>query len=227
MKSSQKKANYGVYSLNLLFIYILLGIVLLILCIIERIPFIIYILQTIYMIWIGKTGRFIEREKLLELLFIKSDDNMLDIGCGRGLILIGGAKRLISGKAIGVDIWDNNDQSGNSPDATLKNAKLEGVFDRIEVLDGDACKLPFHDNHFDVITSSLAIHNIKKREDRCKAMEEIIRVLKPNGRFAILDIHNINEYAKDLKQLGISNVKVVGPHFLLFPPVKIVTGSKL
>ncbi len=221
-----KKANYGLYALNLFYVYILLGISLLILCIVDLTPFIIYLFWTIYMTWAIKKGRFIERDRLLDLVSIKGDENLLDIGCGRGLVLIGAAKRLSTGKAVGVDIWDQNDQAGNRPDITLKNAKIEGVSDRIEVLDGDARKLPFDDGCFDIVTSSLAIHNIKKREERFKSMEEIVRVLKPNGRFALLDIHNANEYANAFKQLGIRDVKVIGPHFLLFPPVKIVVGNK-
>jgi cyclopropane fatty-acyl-phospholipid synthase-like methyltransferase len=70
---------------------------------------------------------------------------VLDVGCGRGLLLIGAAKRLTTGKAVGVDIWQTEDLSGNRPEATLENARLERVAERVGVKDGDARRLPFAD----------------------------------------------------------------------------------
>jgi len=40
---------------------------------------------------------------------------VLDVGCGRGLLLIGAARRLTTGKAVGVDIWQAEDRVGNLP----------------------------------------------------------------------------------------------------------------
>lgn len=224
-RSSDKKADYGLYSMNYVVFYMILGVALLVLCIVDFKPFVIYIVITLYLVWATKKGRFIECEKLLDTVQIRSDDTVLDIGCGRGLFLINAAKRLTVGKAFGVDIWNQNDQSGNDPKVTLQNAIIENVSERVEVRNGDARKLPFDDDSFSVVISSLAIHNIKKQEERNRVAEEIIRVLKPQGRFAILDIHNVNEYADVLRKLGATEIEVIGPHFRLFPPVKIVTGK--
>lgn len=225
-RAPNKKANYGLYSMNYVALYLILGVALLVLCIVDFKPLIIYILITLYMIWATKKGRFIECKKLLDTVQIKNDDTVLDIGCGRGLFLINAAKRLTIGKALGVDIWNQNDQSGNDPKVTLQNAIIENVSDRVEVRNGDARQLPFNDNYFSVVISSLAIHNIKERKERDKVIKEIIRVLKPQGRFAILDIHNVNEYADAFRRFGVTAIEVIGPHFRLFPPVKIVTGKK-
>ena len=65
---------------------------------------------------------------------------MLDVGCGHGLMLIGAAKRLSSGRAIGIDIWQDVDQANNSAAATRRNAELEGV--SVAVRDGDARRIP-------------------------------------------------------------------------------------
>src|SRR5690242_1981655 len=70
------------------------------------------------------------------------------------------------GPGVGVDLWRNVDQSGNSAEATLRNAVAEGVADRVEVQTGDMTALPFEDNSSDVVVSSLAIHNISGRAGR-------------------------------------------------------------
>jgi Ribosomal protein L11 methyltransferase (PrmA) len=90
------------------------------------------------MLWSSTIGKLRPHDRLLDAIPWRGDETVLDVGCGRGLLLIAAAKRLTEGKAIGVDVWDASDQSGNSPQATLENARIEGVFGRVEVLDGDA-----------------------------------------------------------------------------------------
>lgn len=90
---------------------------------------------------------------------------------------LGAAKRLPQGHAIGVDIWSQVDQGKNSKAATLNNATIEGVADRVEVRDGDMRELPLPDANVDVVVASLAIHNIKGRGGRRQAIREIVRVL--------------------------------------------------
>lgn len=70
-------------------------------------------------------------------------------------------------------------------------------------------------------------HNIYNREERREALREIIRVLKPGGQFAILDFQHVKEYAEVLKEFNAADVQLIGPHYLMFPPVRIVTGRKL
>src|SRR5262249_38523750 len=131
------------------------------------------------------------------------DETVLDIGCGRGLLLIGAAQRLTGGRAVGVDIWSRVDLSGNRPEATLENARRAGVADRVEVRDGDAPHLPFADATFDVVVSSLVLHNIPGQEDRRRAVREIARVLKPGGRVALLDLRHTGDYVRVLRQCGL------------------------
>ncbi|MCL6442423.1 MAG: class I SAM-dependent methyltransferase [Alicyclobacillus sp.] len=151
---------------------------------------------------------------------------MLDVGCGRGLVLNAVAKRLKSGKAVGMDIWSKRDVSGNDRSVTMKNAEIEGVAERIEIVDGDARRMQFEDNSFDAVASSLVLHNISNREERRQAVREILRVLKPGGRFAILDFQRIKEYAGEFRECGAIDIEIHGPHFFMFPPVKIISGRK-
>lgn len=117
------------------------------------------------------------------------------------------AKRLTTGRVTGVDIWSTHDQSGNARQVTLRNASLEGVADRVDVETGDMRALPFPDSSFDVVVSSLAIHNISSNEDRRRAIAEGFRVLKPGGRMVIADIRATSIYEDALRKLGASNVE--------------------
>src|SRR5919107_1281186 len=85
----------------------------------------------------SRRGKLVERDRLLDGLALRGDEDVLDVGCGRGLLLVGAAKRLPRGRAVGVDIWSAVDQSGNSRPATLAKAEAEGVGERVEVVDGD------------------------------------------------------------------------------------------
>ena len=156
----------------------------------------------------------------------RGDENVLDVGCGRGLFLIGAAKRLKTGKATGVDIWQAEDLSGNSAEAALANAKAEGVAGRVKVETADARQLPFAAASFDVALSSLAIHNIPARADRAKALAEITRVLKPGGYLAIFDIFHTKEYAQALPQLGFTEVQLSPMTFLWCVPTRTLTARK-
>jgi SAM-dependent methyltransferase len=188
--------------------------------------FVVMSAEAAYMLWSSKVGKYLERERLLDLVALQGHERVLDIGCGRGLVLNAAARRLTTGKAIGIDIWSKRDQTGNSPEAARKNSVREGVAERVEIADGDARAIPFADHSFDVVVSSLAIHNIPDPGERHRAICEIVRVLKPLGRFAILDFQHVREYAGEFVRLGMEDVRIVGPHWLMFPPVRIVTGVK-
>lgn len=190
------------------------------------VSFLVVVAEALYMIWGSKVGKFRERERLLDLVGLHGDEKVLDVGCGRGLVLNAAARRLTTGKAVGIDIWNKQDQSGNGPDATRSNSLIEGVAERVEIVDGDARSMPFADNEFDVVVSCLALHNIPSSEERRRAISEIMRVLKAGGRFAILDFQHVREYAEVFERLGAVQVRIVGPHWLMFPPVRIVTGRK-
>jgi arsenite methyltransferase len=122
------------------------------------------------------------------------------------LMLVGAAKRLTSGKAIGVDLWQQQDQAQNNAASALENAAIEGVTDRIEVKTADMRQLPFPDSSFDIVVSSWAVHNLEIESDRHQALDEIIRVLKPNGSVVLADIVNQAEYAEYFDRHGMAKV---------------------
>ena len=81
-----------------------------------------------------------------------------------------------------MDLWRRVDQSGNSAEATRRNAVAEGVADRVELHTADMTALPFEDNRFDVVLSSFAIHNISGRAGRERERAEAHRALAWLGR---------------------------------------------
>jgi arsenite methyltransferase len=164
--------------------------------------------------------------RILDSIPWRGDENVLDVGCGRGLFLVGAAKRLKTGKATGVDIWQSGDLSGNSAEAAQRNAKTEGVAGRVKIETADARELPFAAGSFDVVVSSLALHNLPSSQERAKALNEIARVLKPGGYLAILDIFRTAEYAKTLKQLSFTDVRLSPLTFLWCAPTRTLTARK-
>ena len=167
-----------------------------------------------YMAWASKFGKVSERERLLDRLALKGSERVLDVGCGRGLMLIGAARRLSTGSATGVDIWQTEDLSGNRPEATLENARREGVEARVRVETADVRALPFADHSFDVIVSKAAIHNLYRRADRKQALAEITRVLAPGGQLLIDDIRHLREYEGELRGQKLTDIRRVGNRFL-------------
>jgi arsenite methyltransferase len=154
----------------------------------------------------SRRGKFAVWSELLDEVSLRGDERILDIGCGRGAVLLMAAARLTTGRAVGIDIWNRGDQSGNAEEATQRNAVAEGVAQRVELHTGDMTSLPFDNDSFDVVLSSLAIHNVKGRTARDKALEEAMRVLRPGGRLVIVDIFATRRYRTRLMQLGIPDV---------------------
>jgi len=166
------------------------------------------------------------RDQIIQSIPWKGDEDILDVGCGRGLFLVGAAKRLKTGKATGVDIWQKEALSGNSAEAALANAKAEGVEKRVKIQNADARSLPFSDNSFDVVLSSLALHNIQSKTERAKALAEVARVMKTSGYLVIFDILFTREYAKALSELDFKDIRLSPLTLLWCVPTRTLTARK-
>ena len=154
-------------------------------------------------LYTSRRGKFLAWTELLDQLNLRGDERILDLGCGRGAVLLLAAQHLTTGKAVGVDIWRRGDQSGNAAEATRRNALAEGVADRIELHTADMTALPFEADSFDLVVSNVAMHNVKVRAGREKAIEEAVRVLRPGGRLLIADLMSTRLYQSYLTKLGM------------------------
>jgi SAM-dependent methyltransferase len=152
-------------------------------------------------------GKFRIRDRLLRSMVWSGNERVLDVGCGRGLLLIGAAERLTDGMAIGVDRWVRGAVSGNGREAALRNAKLAGVANRVEVCDGDARKLPLSDATIDVVLSNFVVHELDTPAERALMLSEITRVLKPGGRVALVDFIFTGEAERALRAQGMQDVQ--------------------
>jgi ubiquinone/menaquinone biosynthesis C-methylase UbiE len=178
------------------------------------------------MIWSSRVAKLRLRDRMLDSLALRGDERVLDVGCGRGLLAIGAAKRLKNGKVVGIDVWNPYDLSGNSPDAAKANVKLEGVADKVRIENGDAQKLVYPDNHYDVVVSSLVLHNIPEQDARAQAVREMFRVLKPGGKLTIFDLFRTGEYAEVLRASGAKDVELSKTSFFWWVPGRSLTARK-
>lgn len=153
-----------------------------------------------------KRGKFEVWAQLLEGVSEPAPRTVLDLGCGRGAVAIASAVRFPAAKVTGVDLWRSVDQSGNDPAATESNARANGVADRLTLITGDITELSLPDGSFDLVTSSLAIHNIGSAPQRRVAITEAWRCLAPGGRLVIVDLPKIREYAVTLSELTGTSV---------------------
>jgi len=183
--------------------------------------------EGLLMLFYVKVGKYWHRDRMLALHNWRGDEQVLDVGCGRGLLLAAAAKRLRpEGHATGIDIWSNQDMGGNSEAATLHNLALEGVTDRCTLVSEGAQAMRFADASFDVIVSNLCLHNIYDLPTRSKALHEIVRVLKPGGLALISDYKLTGEYAAEFMDTGLSVERRWGNVLATFPPLRIVIAKK-
>jgi SAM-dependent methyltransferase len=150
-------------------------------------------------------GKLATWAEVLDELQLSGNQRLLDVGCGRGALLMLAAHRLPAGEAVGADIWRRRDQSGNSRAAAERNATVEGVSDRISLVDADARDLPFPSASFDVVVSNLVFHNIPSTEGRNQALSEAVRVLRGGGQLRIVD-QGADRYPDVLRNAGCVDI---------------------
>jgi SAM-dependent methyltransferase len=171
-------------------------------------------------------GKFRHRDRILAKIAWRGDERVLDVGTGRGLLMIGAAKRLTSGRAVGIDIWSTKDLSGNAMERTGANLIAEGVAARCELASEPVQAMHFADASFDVVLSNLCLHNIRGAAEREGACAQIARVLKPGGVALISDLMFVRAYARAFRAAGLA-ANIDGPYVWdVFPPQNIVIASK-
>ena len=149
----------------------------------------------------------------------KAEQEVLDVGCGSGVLLFACLKQSPTVKGTGIDIYDPY-SFGGTAGVFWKNAEVEGLKERVALQQVDARSMPFEDQHFDVIVSSLAMHHVGNAVEQEKATREIVRTLKPGGKIAICDVGRaLDASEKVLRSTGF-NVRRSGHFFQILSAEK-------
>ncbi|MDC0571148.1 ubiquinone/menaquinone biosynthesis methyltransferase, partial [Flavobacteriaceae bacterium] len=117
------------------------------------------------------------RKKVVQLVANKNPESVLDIATGTGDLAIN-LTQSSAKKIIGLDI------SEGMLDVGRKKINAKKLNNTIEMVVGDSENLPFDDNSFDAITVAFGVRNFEHLE---VGLKEILRVLKPNGTFVVLE----------------------------------------
>jgi ubiquinone/menaquinone biosynthesis C-methylase UbiE len=118
------------------------------------------------------------RRELISGANIEPDDNILDIGCGTGTLVVNLKRQYGSAQVVGLD-----------PDPkALRRARIKAERASVSVqLDqGFADQLPYEKESFDHVFSSFMFHHLSGQE-RENMLREVLRVLKPDGLFHLFD----------------------------------------
>jgi ubiquinone/menaquinone biosynthesis C-methylase UbiE len=120
------------------------------------------------------------RQSTLDLVKIEKGEPILEVGCGTGSLTLAAKTRVgPATQVVGIDI---------APDmiaTARRKADKAGLDINFQV--GRIEAIPFPDNQFGLVLSSMMLHHVHGMEAKQKGIEDIFRVLKPGGRFLIVD----------------------------------------
>ena len=122
------------------------------------------------------------KDAMMDWLAPRRGMKLLDVAGGTGDIAFRFLKRAGGGHATVFDMTQSMLDEGR------KRAEAERLQDNLDWVCGDAMALPFEDNSFDAYTISFGIRNVTRIQD---AINEAYRVLKPGGRFLVLEFSTI------------------------------------
>ncbi|MDG4951134.1 bifunctional demethylmenaquinone methyltransferase/2-methoxy-6-polyprenyl-1,4-benzoquinol methylase UbiE [Weeksellaceae bacterium KMM 9724] len=146
------------------------------------------------------------RKKVVKMVTETQPKTILDVATGTGDLAIALAKKNPQAKITGFDLSNGMLEHGR-----VKVAE-KNLTDQIEMIQGDAENMPFEDNTFDAITVAFGVRNFETLE---KGLKEIHRVLKPGGKFVILEFSQPEQFPmKQLYNFYFKNIlPVIGKTF--------------
>jgi ubiquinone/menaquinone biosynthesis C-methylase UbiE len=129
----------------------------------------------------------IHQERFFEVLHLTQGTRFLDLGCGKGSYALAAAEVVgPSGRAYGIDVWAEGI-------AEMKRRAGERGLNNVEALVAQVAEgIPLDDSTMDVCLMAAAFHDFVEEGAGETALREIVRVLKPGGRLAIVEFKKID-----------------------------------
>ncbi len=119
------------------------------------------------------------RRKTVVAMELPSNARVLDLATGTGDLALMIARMYPDAQVVGTD------PSPRMLEIGVEKARRAGLADRVQLREGDAQALSFDDDAFDACCIAFGIRNVP---DRAKALREMVRVTKPGGRIAVLEL---------------------------------------
>jgi SAM-dependent methyltransferase len=153
-------------------------------------------------------------ESVLAHLDWNGEGQALDIGCGNGALTIKLAQKCTKARVIGIDYWGKKWEY--SKKSCERNAKIEGVSERVTFQKASAVSLPFDDGHFDAAVSNFVFHEVSDAKDKRDVIREALRVVRKGGAFAFQDEFLVKQFYGNphdliaiIRSWGVSKVEFV------------------
>jgi ubiquinone/menaquinone biosynthesis C-methylase UbiE len=160
--------------------------------------------------WVEAPHPFITRKRLREALAPQPGETILEIGPGTGYYSLDVAEWIAPGTLHVFDLQQE------MLDHTMRRAG-ERQIHNIAPTQGDARRLPYDDATFDAAYLVAVLGEIPDQE---KALAELRRVLKPNGRLVVGELfgdpHMVSITALEQWAHGMTLEQRVGPRFGYF-----------
>jgi len=153
--------------------------------------------------WLTAGLRLRDIERMLEALELRGDEVALELGTGDGVVAVALAKRVPHGNVLALDDWERpHGGRGLSPVAARANAELEGVAARVRVMTTPFDRIDLPDASVDVAVACFSLHHLE-RDVRTRALNELARVLAPNGRLLVSEPFHRAAIAETLARAGL------------------------
>ncbi|TYO95249.1 methyltransferase family protein [Geothermobacter ehrlichii] len=146
----------------------------------------------------------IEPEKLFAALQLEKDVILLDAACGRGAYALAAAEYIKApGRIYAVDLWA---EGITFLQKEACHRQLPQIVPRV----ADLRELPLPDASVDICLLATVLHDLVQDGCEQKALQEICRVLKPDGRLVVIEFHKIDGPPGPPKEVRLSPDELAG-----------------